>query len=537
MFCIIWKKSLFSEKDGAMKKKEDISGIAGCGINRRRFIAGGCAACAGAAGLLSSPDRARAADSGGKVRLRVVYALTAVKQRTPDWPNMGFDFAPVMERYNSALADAFPDYEFLPVTARGPAQATGILLKDLTSNIDGYIIFQMNNWKLPVHVIAASKKPVLFVDFKYGGTGGFLVFTAMFSRRNDRRVGFVSSSNMDDLFAAVKCFESVKSGGSARDFAAAVARVRKERTPGPGDLTCAPDQMPFISPEDALRKMRESKILAIGYPGVSRRGIPVIPMKMLSFSDLNAAWKNADKDQACEIAERWRQTASVVEGVSAETLDSSAAMYLGMKDMLKRHGANAITVNCLVGFYSGRIHAYPCMGFHELLNEGLVGACECDVRSTATMLAANAMTGGRPGYISDPVLDTSERRIIYAHCVASNRAFGPEGPANLFEILTHSEDRKGASVRSILPEGYMTTTLEFGSKRKQILFHQAKAVANDPDDRACRTKLVAEPVGDIEKLFTMWDKWGWHRVTVYGDLKEPVYALADAMGYEVIQEA
>jgi len=55
-------------------------------------------------------------------------------------------------------------------------------------------------------------------------------------------------------------------------------------------------------------------------------------------------------------------------------------------------------------------------------------------------------------------------------------------------------------------------------------------VANDPDDRACRTKLCAEPVGDIEKLFTMWDRWGWHRVTCYGDIKKPLFALAEAIG-------
>ena len=36
------------------------------------------------------------------------------------------------------------------------------------------------------------------------------------------------------------------------------------------------------------------------------------------------------------------------------------------------------------------------------------------------------MTQGRPGFISDPVIDTSKRQIIYAHCVASNRAFGPD---------------------------------------------------------------------------------------------------------------
>ena len=98
-----------------------------------------------------------------------------------------------------------------------------------------------------------------------------------------------------------------------------------------------------------------------------------------------------------------------------------------MKAVLKKHGANAITVNCLGGFYGGHIHAYPCLGFHELNNEGLIGGCECDVRSTATMVTLTALTQGRPGYISDPVIDTAKRQIIYAHCVASNKVFGPQG--------------------------------------------------------------------------------------------------------------
>ena len=83
----------------------------------------------------------------------------------------------------------------------------------------------------------------------------------------------------------------------------------------------------------------------------------------------------------------------------------------------------------------------------------------------------------------------------------------------------------------------MTTTVEFGPERKQILLHQGKAVENVDEDRACRTKLAVEPVGDIEKLFRKWDDWGWHRVTVHGDLKEPIAALADALGWKVIEEA
>jgi L-arabinose isomerase len=260
-------------------------------------------------------------------------------------------------------------------------------------------------------------------------------------------------------------------------------------------------------------------------------------VNQLSFAELTAAWKVADREESKSVAARWQKTAEKVEGVSPDTLESSAAMYLGMKALMKKYRANAVTVNCLTGFYSGQIPAYPCLGFHELLNEGQVGACECDVRSTASMILMTALAKGRPGYISDPVLDTAKRQIIYAHCVASNRPFGPEGPANPFQILTHSEDRKGASVRSLLPSGYMTTTVEFSAEQKAVLIHQAKTLGNDPDDRACRTKLTAEPIGDLEKLLTHWVPWGWHRVTVYGDLKDAVAALAGAMGYKVVQEA
>ena len=252
---------------------------------------------------------------------------------------------------------------------------------------------------------------------------------------------------------------------------------------------------------------------------------------------MNAAWETADKDEARAVADRWTKRAASITDVPRETLEVSASMYLAQKALLAKYEANAITINCLGGFYGGHIHAYPCLGFHELGNDGLIGACEADVRSTATMVTFNALTQGRPGYISDPVIDTAKRQIIYAHCVASNRPFGPSGAENPFSILTHSEDRQGAAVRSDLPTGYMTTSLEISPDRKEILFHQAKAIANDPDDRACRTKLCAEPVGDIEKLFTQWDQWSWHRVTCYGDLREPVFALADALGYKIVEEA
>ncbi len=515
-------------------------GRAAHGISRRKFL-GGCAACAGAAGLMTAPAWLRSAlpsTGGGKLRIRVLYSLHAPVQVQPDWPNVGFDFRPVMEKFNIELAARFPDNTFIPTMATGPEQAQKVLEEDKAAPVDGYLVFQMNCWNRVVQFLAASGKPVLYADFPFAGSGGFLVYTAEFLHAGTRNVGFVASSRIDDLVEAVRCFGQAGAGGPGFDFAAATSAVRKGRTPGPWELTVRADRLETLPAAETVRRIKTAKLLAVRDdktgPATTVMGVPVI---QVPFTEVNQAWAAADKDEARVIADRWVKTAAAVEGVSRDELANSAAMYLGMKAVLKKHGAHGITVNCLGGFYGGHIHAYPCLGFHELNNEGLVGGCECDVTSAAAMTAFGILTKGRPGYISDPVIDTSERHIIYAHCVASKKVFGPGGPANPFEILTHSEDRQGASVRSILPAGYMTTSVQLSETRKEILFHQAKAVGNDPNDRACRTKLVAEPLGDFEKLFTMWDKWGWHRVTFYGDLKDPAYALAEAIGWTVVEEA
>jgi hypothetical protein len=473
-----------------------------------------------------------------KLKIRVLYSLHAVIQPGPDWPNVGFDFGPPMEKINSALTASFRDMEFMPSLATGPEDAVKIVAGDKIDPVDGYIVYQMNCWNRVVQTIAETGKPVLYADFQFGGSGGFLVYNAAFIRNRNHNVGFVASSNINDLISAVSCFRIIRKGGPVSEFVAATDMVRLKSTPGAKIYNPNVNVIEPISADDCMKRLGESKILAVN-DQESKIAEPVmgIPLEYIPFSEVNKAWSSADHSESVSVAERWQKNALEVTGVPFETLVTSAAMYLGMKSVLKNHSANAITVNCLGGFYGGHIHAYPCLGFHELCNEGLVGGCECDVRSAATMLAFSTLSGGRPGFISDPVIDTSKRQIIYAHCVASNRVFGTSGDTNPFRIMTHSEDRAGASVQSILPVNYLTTTLEIDASKKEILFHQAVSVDNDPDDRACRTKLCAEPLGDIEKLFTMWDTWSWHRVTFYGDLKEPVYALADRIGWHVVEEA
>jgi L-fucose isomerase-like protein len=92
-------------------------------------------------------------------------------------------------------------------------------------------------------------------------------------------------------------------------------------------------------------------------------------------------------------------------------------------------GVQAITIGCLGGFDSGQLHSYPSLGFVELNNSGLVGAYEGDLASTVSMLALGYLFG-RPGHISDPVIDLAQDRVIYAHCVAPTKVFKPRGADN-----------------------------------------------------------------------------------------------------------
>ena len=125
--------------------------------------------------------------------------------------------------------------------ATGPEQAKKILDEDKSAGIDGYLVYQMNCWNRVVQTIATSGKPMLYADFQYGGSGGFLVYTAGFLRSKAPNVGFVASSRIEDLVEAVKCFDVVKKGGSPAEFCRGHdARCARRGRPRPATCNACP---------------------------------------------------------------------------------------------------------------------------------------------------------------------------------------------------------------------------------------------------------------------------------------------------------
>ena len=475
-----------------------------CGFSRREFL-GGCAACAaGLAGVSAlSAAHAQTLNTKPRAKTKVRIFFTHEPTEKATWPNIGYDYEGRKKELLAKLKKACAGIEFIPTTitrAEAKEKTRQILNSDKGRDIDGYIVYMLGIWVRASRSIAEAGLPTIFVDDLYAGSGEFLTEYARAKRKGLKVVG-VSSSNFDDVAEAVRCFECIKQLRCSRIL---------EVGAGPGYWA----YVDYGLIEETL-------------------GPKVVP---IDFAQLDKAYDAADQAEAKKWAQKWIRDASKVVEPSREEIVKSGAMYLAMVDLMQQKKAQAIAINCLGGFYGGKMKAYPCLGFFELNNNGYVGACEADICSTLTMLIM-AYLVNRPGYISDPVIDTSKRQIIYAHCVAPNKVFGAEGLSNPYHIRSHSEDRKGAAIRSLMPLGEMTTSIKFDPRKKQVIFHQAKSVENVDEDKACRTKLAAEVKGDIDKLLNYWDQWSWHRVTFYGDLKRPVYNIATLLGFEVVEEA
>jgi L-fucose isomerase-like protein len=429
-----------------------------------------------------------------KARVRLVFSHIPPTQAT--WPNIGYDYESRKKELTAKLTAACPGVEFVPATAQNADQARKMVAEN--PDIDGYVVYTVGIWTGVANEIAASGKPTLMVDDLYGGSGEFLIAYAA-AQRKGLKVAGVSSSKIEDAAQAVRALE-------------------------------------------CLKKMRSSVVLDItgretlwGNPEAIQAAWGTKVQK-LGADDINQAYSRTDAAEAERWAGQWiRQAKKVVEPTREEII-KSGRMLLAMHELMRQAKAPALTIDCLTLFYGGKLPAYPCLGLFQFNNSGLVGACEGDLPSTLTMLLMTYFVG-RPGYISDPVIDTSKNQIIYAHCVAPSKVYGPQGPDNPYHIRNHSEDRKGAAVRSLMPLGHMTTTILFNADRKEVVLHQGKSVENVAEDKACRTKLAVEVKGDINKLLTEWDRWGWHRVTFYGDLRRPVEILSALMGFKVVLEA
>ena len=457
------------------------------------------------------------------------------------WPYVNFDYDTRKGEIRKTLADACPGIEFVPLTVLGEPDAEIPKVKELAGKVDGLLVFLLcTNWGLTDSLLPAigeMEKPAVFVDEPYAGSGVFLCHGAKTIRQGADAV-MLSTCRFQDVVDVVNCFELLGEPKATREsFFAKAEQIRTANFARAGDLSCLDDPVRPADIGEVIRRLEETKILrVIGQKGEPYKALGAT-VEPVSFDEINEVYKNVNSREADKWADQWIQEAQDVVEPMPEDIRDSAAIYLAMIDLLAKRSAQAITMDCLGGFYSGKLPGYPCLGYRQMNDDGRTsGTCEAQIPDMLAMLICRYMFD-RASFASDPVLDTSTNQIIYAHCVAPTKMLGPDGPANPFIIRSHAEDGKGAAIQSLLPSGYMTTSFRTDGNFKAMVLHRAKAVGNVDEPKACRTKLAAEVVGDIGRLFLEWDRFSWHRLTVYGDVQEPLEELAKAFRMEVIREA
>jgi hypothetical protein len=509
----------------------------GCchGLHRRSFLKG-CGAAA-AAGLLTPMAGAAEETTGRPVRVALVFLANSAEHEI--WPYPGYDCAAREQEILKTLKEGCPQVEFVPVVVAHPADAQkATALKD---TVDGYLVYTVTlNWGLSgaLRQIGQLGKPMLVADEYLGGSGLFLCAIAGL-RRQGVAMGTVSTTRPADLVAVARLFAGVKKPGTTpASFAKQCDEVYRRTFAAPGEMKCVEDKVPLHGIGQCVKRLKESRFLIVGAgPSGQERDFLGAKGIYVGFDEFKVLCERADRDEAAEWGRRWSQRADKVVEPTADWIAKAGGVYLAMLALLKKHGTDSITMNCLGGFGSGQLSAYPCLGFMQILDDGGQGVCEAMPDDSVSMLMARILTG-RAGYVSDPALDTSKNQVVYSHCMAHTKVFGPKGEANRFRIRTlHNRDPRGCCAESLLPEGYMTTSFRTSIGAKKMVIHQAKAVGNLQADRGCRTQLLGEVRGDIGKLFGEWDRFGWHRVTVYGDVQEPLIEFGRALGLETIREA
>jgi L-fucose isomerase-like protein len=292
-------------------------------------------------------------------------------------------------------------------------------------------------------------------------------------------------------------------------------------------------------------RLRQTRIIVVNGPrGTAaacsakdvkeRLGVEMVPVSIEQTVQAHQAVEI--KAAEAEAQKYWLSKARKIVEPTREEIINSARFYLAMKDLMIKERARAITSSGCMGR-----PAKGCLTFSKLNDMGLVGACEGDMDSTLTMLIFS-YAFGLPGFISDPVFDTSQNALIHFHCTSATKMGGPASERLPFTIRTQSDSERGVSLDVEMPIGQVVTCAKFINV-DTMLISTGKVFKVTHDELGCRTQFWTE-VADARGMFLNWGadvlKGGvmtlLHRAVFFGDHVQNMKDLGALMGFKVVME-
>ncbi len=342
-------------------------------------------------------------------------------------------------------------------------------------------------------VLQASPLPALYFSRPYAGHGWSSIAGL---RRKGRRIDALASSSYGDLDGYVPVFRTV-------------------------------------------RHLRNSKVLVVTDRPASREALAAgfsrcfgTETKFFTHADMQGVFASGDLKRAEQLTTELIANSLKVVEPRREQIRDALRFYDGIRELLERERANAITLDCFGALLEGKLPAYPCIAWSRLNDQGRYGVCEGDLLSTFTQMLVTPATGV-PGFVSDPVIDLSRNEVIHAHCVSATKLKGIGGPSSPYFIRNHLETADGATLQVLMPSGEVVTCAKFAAPDR-FLVSTAEVTGHITTDRGCRSQIRTR-VADARKMLDHYSA-GLHRVIFYGNHVPLIERMGRMMGFDVVRE-
>lgn len=311
------------------------------------------------------------------------------------------------------------------------------------------------------------------------------------------------------------------------------------------------------------------------YPGKLKESLGV-DISIVRSKEYYKQIGSVEKKEAERVADAWIKEAEAVIGVTRDDVIRSAGLYIALKKLMKKHHADAITLNSWALIPDGVIKAMPPLAEMELSKQLIPCCCESMINCLVTQMIGTYMTG-RPGYAADimglsafpPAVPASEmpyNMLLLGHCYGPINPHGKDrvpytirnhayyelrwsrtdNPRALWKKDQHLKANKQlekenitlVAIRVKWPVDEAVTIVKTNIFDKQIEIYTGRTVDGnylyrDFDNRVCRTKMAIS----LDKPFKQRrrDRWGCHRVVFYGHHKQKIKDFASLVGLEVME--
>ena len=257
---------------------------------------------------------------------------------------------------------------------------------------------------------------------------------------------------------------------------------------------------------------------------------------IIDYREMAAARENILRDpdrmqEANAFADTLIRNAEAVR-IDRQWVVSSTIFYLTIKDLMRRYGCNAFTIECFE--FCSRRTAYdwkvvPCLTHSLLKDEGFTSGCEGDINVT---LAMDLLMGisRRAAYMGN--LEKKDETSMYlGHNVPATKMLGFDAPALPYSLQNFITEGWGTKVQMNLANVGETkvTIARFDPLISKLLVIGGEITGCEGQNDAGCSLVAHVRVADPDSLVREARNYGFHFAMVYGDYVRELQELGEML--------